>query len=89
MKTILLGELLLFASIVLFTTCQTSAEEQQHRIFQDSNQHRNKQLNIKSLLEYHDKPNLVEAHTKKFHGETLAYVTPWNNRGKEGISNRL
>jgi hypothetical protein len=83
MKTTLLGRLLLFTFTILLTTCQSSNEDQ-HRIFQDSNQHHhhNNQLNIKTLLEHHDKPNLLEAHTKKFHGETLAYVTPWNNRGK-------
>jgi hypothetical protein len=84
MKTTLLGRLLLFASITLFTVCQSSTEEQQ-KIFQYNKQphhHHNNQLNIKSLLEHHDKPNLLETHTKKFRGETLAYVTPWNNRGK-------
>lgn len=40
-------------------------------------------LSVKSILEHHDKPNVNEAHTKHFKGETLAYVTPWNNRGKQ------
>lgn len=39
-------------------------------------------LSVKSILENHDKPDFAQAHTKNFKGETLAYVTPWNNRGK-------
>lgn len=39
-------------------------------------------LNVKTIIHNHDKPNVLEAHIKKFGGETLAYVTPWNNRGK-------
>ncbi|KAI7898961.1 uncharacterized protein BX663DRAFT_522656 [Cokeromyces recurvatus] len=38
-------------------------------------------LNVKSMIEQHNKTNVIEAHVKKFEGETLAYVTPWNNRG--------
>lgn len=38
-------------------------------------------LSVKTIIHNHDKPNVLEAHSKKFKGETLAYVTPWNNRG--------
>lgn len=38
-------------------------------------------LKIKEIIYNHDKPNVLDAHIKKFKGETLAYVTPWNNRG--------
>ncbi|OBZ82409.1 hypothetical protein A0J61_09545 [Choanephora cucurbitarum] len=46
-------------------------------------QHQNSQhhLNVKHILAQHDKPDHSNAHTKQFKGETLAYVTPWNNRG--------
>lgn len=40
-------------------------------------------LDVKTILEQHDKPNVAEAHIKHFKGETLAYVTPWNNRGNK------
>ncbi|KAI8991662.1 hypothetical protein BDF20DRAFT_54921 [Mycotypha africana] len=49
-------------------------QQQQHR-------HHNNNLNIKYMLDHHDKLNHSEAHVKKFKGETLAYVTPWNSRG--------
>lgn len=45
-------------------------------------------LHIKAIVNNHDKPNLLEAHDKHFKGETLAYVTPWNNRGKFQINTR-
>ncbi|KAG2205408.1 hypothetical protein INT47_007193 [Mucor saturninus] len=42
-------------------------------------------LNVKNIIHNHDKPNVLEAHVKKFGGETLAYVTPWNNRGYDVV----
>jgi hypothetical protein len=38
-------------------------------------------LSYSSILRNHDKPNHAEAHKKNFDGVSLAYVTPWNNRG--------
>lgn len=50
---------------------------QQQKPFQNHNA-----LDVKTILKLHDKPNTLEAHEKHFQAETLAYVTPWNNRGK-------
>lgn len=49
---------------------------QQQKPFQNHNA-----LDVKTILKQHDKPNTLEAHEKHFQAETLAYVTPWNNRG--------
>jgi hypothetical protein len=71
----------LFASILLFAFCSASNGDDQRIIYSNENKAKNA-LHVKSIIAQHDKPNRVEAHTKKFKGETLAYVTPWNNRGK-------
>lgn len=40
-------------------------------------------LNVQGILKDNTRPNRLEAHSKHFKGTTLAYVTPWNNRGKK------
>ncbi|KAL9558571.1 hypothetical protein PS6_001213 [Mucor atramentarius] len=53
---------------------------QQQKPFQNHNA-----LDVKTILKQHDKPNTLEAHEKHFQAETLAYVTPWNNRGYDVV----
>ncbi|CAO0791594.1 unnamed protein product [Mucor circinelloides] len=53
---------------------------QQQKPFQNHNA-----LDVKTILKLHDKPNTLEAHEKHFQAETLAYVTPWNNRGYDVV----
>lgn len=74
---------ILFSLILLFVTYHASADDNQKIINSNENKVKNA-LHVKSIIAQHDKPDRAEAHTKKFGGETLAYVTPWNNRGKRG-----
>ncbi|CAO3641319.1 unnamed protein product [Mucor hiemalis] len=68
----------LLASLVLLTSCSAIFDNEQKIL--SSSKVKN-DLHIKAIVNNHDKPNLLEAHDKHFKGETLAYVTPWNNRG--------
>lgn len=70
-----LQKLLTFGSIGL-SSLLVAANAQQQKPFQNHNA-----LDVSSILKQHDKPNTLEAHEKHFQGDTLAYVTPWNNRG--------
>ncbi|KAG1445031.1 hypothetical protein G6F56_010059 [Rhizopus delemar] len=42
-------------------------------------------LNVQGILKDNTRPNRLEAHSKHFKGTTLAYVTPWNNRGYDVV----
>ncbi|KAL9544084.1 hypothetical protein MBANPS3_007799 [Mucor bainieri] len=70
-----LQKLVAFGSIGL-SSILVAANVQQQKPFQNHNA-----LDVKTILKQHDKPNTLEAHEKHFEGDTLAYVTPWNNRG--------
>ncbi|KAI9475554.1 MAG: hypothetical protein EXX96DRAFT_573763, partial [Benjaminiella poitrasii] len=68
---------ILFLSLyALFISCTIATIEQNVIHHQPSDL-----INIKSMLEHHNKPDRQNAHVKHFKGESLAYVTPWNNRG--------
>lgn len=74
-----LHKLLLFGSIGLFSigAATAAANEQQQKPF-----HNHNSLDVKTILENHHQPDTLKAHEKHFKGgDTLAYVTPWNNRG--------
>ena len=72
-----LHKLLVFVSIGLFSIGAAANEQQHQKPF-----HNHNSLDVKTILENHDKPDTLKAHEKHFKGgETLAYVTPWNNRG--------
>lgn len=73
----------LLASLVLLTSCSAIFDHEQ-KILND-NKAKN-DLHIKAIVSNHDKPNLLEAHDKQFKGESLAYVTPWNNRGRHKLT---
>lgn len=75
-----LQKLLVFSSIGL-SNLLVPANAQLQKPFQNHNA-----LDVQTILKQHDKPNTWEAHEKHFRGETLAYVTPWNNRGKMSTS---
>lgn len=68
----------LLASLVLLTSCHAIFDNEQKIL---TNNKVKNDLHIKAIVNNHDKPNLLEAHDKQFKGESLAYVTPWNNRG--------
>lgn len=68
----------LLAPIVLVSSCYASFDQEQ-KILSDSKIKTD--LHIKAIVSNHDKPNFLEAHKKLFKGDSLAYVTPWNNRG--------
>ncbi|KAI8098413.1 glycoside hydrolase superfamily [Gilbertella persicaria] len=68
-------------AILLQFSCLSFADSDQQLPIHNQHQHHSNHLNVKTILAQHDKPNQLEAHTKHFKGETLAYVTPWNNRG--------
>lgn len=72
---------LLFTSIVLLAIGHASSNENQ-RVLSTNDIKTKNGLKVKTIIHNHDKPDVLEAHTKKFGGETLAYVTPWNNRGE-------
>ncbi|KAI8377002.1 glycoside hydrolase superfamily [Blakeslea trispora] len=72
---------ILLAISVQLTGIAIANDNQQLPILGQQHQNNNHQLNIKHILAQHDKPDHSKAHTKQFKGETLAYVTPWNNRG--------
>ncbi|KAG1162358.1 hypothetical protein G6F37_002236 [Rhizopus arrhizus] len=63
---------LLIACFVVLCNCEQQWPVQKSEI---------SSLNVQAILKNHDKPNRQEAHSKRFQGNTLAYVTPWNNRG--------
>lgn len=71
--------LLLFTCLVTISLvrCETN-----QRIVNANDNLSKHSLKVKEIIHNHDKPNVLEAHIKKFKGEALAYVTPWNNRGK-------
>lgn len=74
-----LQKLFIFSTLVCTYSLVVTAtnNEQQQKPF-----HNHNSLDVKTILEQHDKPDTFKAHQKNFEGETLAYVTPWNNRGK-------
>lgn len=71
---------LLLTPLFLFTSCYAALDGDQTVINSNNNKVKN-DLHINAIINNHDKPNLLEAHDKHFKGDSLAYVTPWNNRG--------
>ncbi|KAG2230303.1 glycoside hydrolase superfamily [Thamnidium elegans] len=74
--------LLLFTCVVTISLvcCETN-----QRIINANDNLSKHGLKAKEIIHNHDKPNVLEAHIKKFKGEALAYVTPWNNRGYDVV----